>query len=100
MTTKQPQEPPLLPAPSTGGEYVYDDGARIYPSWAVNGRWLSAWADGVMLTGEDDKPCYFQSPEEAAIQLRNGGEGPAAPPRVVSPPPPPKKVCRHCHKEI
>ena len=67
--------------------YVYEDGSRIYRK-DFRGRgdkpvWGAHWAkqpgqNPVALTGDDDKPYHFDSPEEAAESLFRAGQGPMA----------------------
>jgi hypothetical protein len=70
-----------LPAPDV--RRVYPDGAKIWRCQSpLEKKWKACWADGTPLRGDNDEVSFFDSAEEAAAALAEGGEGPAAADRV------------------
>lgn len=78
-----------LPEPDCLGVYTYPDGSDIFRSdgASLNGslkmagkseKWCARWADHSFLTSDNDQRSYFDSPEDAAMALAMGGEGPSS----------------------
>lgn len=68
--------------PNMVGYYEWPDGARIWPMYQdKQGRWRGAWANGVMMRGDDqggESISVFDTAVDAAKALAAGGEGPAS----------------------